>query len=243
MLWSKLQALRGEVADEKDQDGWSIEHHIRQAVGRVTCVASRRLVHSFKTSRKMTIPPMWQCEGMDASSHVTIDDHGRNIHFNADPDCKSLSLRADHPFAPRPYCSNDPNVVYYEIAISAAEQKCTNSGLSERDEGETEPAVAIGLCGEFSDLTGFWPGWSVWTTGYHGDEGAVFEVRHEKQYDTGHTYGPGNVVGCGVDYRTGEYFFTLDGREVGEWLRDPDLLIGPRMIWPAGLGETTLIDA
>ena len=71
------------------------------------------------------------------------------------------------------------------------------------------PIVTLGFCGEFCDLVEAHPGWNAWSVGYHGDDGAVFEESPRSDTD-GSAFGPGDTVGCGIDYNRGEYFFTLD---------------------------------
>ena len=106
---------------------------------------------------------------------------------------------------------------YFEIEISRAE---------EIDEPRrAPPTIGIGLCGEFCDLTNAFTGWHIWSTGYHGDDGLIVERKIvERKYDTSYDckiqtdkkFKSGNTVGCGIDYSNGSYFFTLDGKEVGE---------------------------
>lgn len=111
----------------------------------------------------------------------------------------SFSLRTDFPFPPR---SGTP--VYFEITISDVEHR-VETGL--------DSIMAIGFCSEFSDLIQSRPGWNMWSVGYHGDGGWIFEANTRCKYRTGRAFGPGNTVGCGIDYHRAEYYFTL-GREV-----------------------------
>ena len=75
-------------------------------------------------------------------------------------------------------------------------------------------AMAIGFCGEFSDLTQSRPGWNMWSVGYHGDVGWIFEAYTRSKYRIGRKFRPGNTVGCGIDYDRNEYYFTLGGEVV-----------------------------
>lgn len=77
----------------------------------------------------------------------------------------------------------------------------------------TPPVVTLGFCGEFCDLGQAHPGWTLWSVGYHGDDGCIYE--EDFAYSTRHRFGAGNTVGCGIDYFNEKYFFTLDGKVVG----------------------------
>lgn len=97
--------------------------------------------------------------------------------------------------------------MYFEITISHTDHM-VESGLA-------PPIVTLGLCGEFCDQTQAHVGWNVWSVGYHGDDGCIYEERPSRGYSTGRQFGPGNTIGCGIDYASGEYFFTLGGEVVG----------------------------
>ena len=58
------------------------------------------------------------------------------------------------------------------------------------------------------------PGWdSNW--GYHGDDGRSFTgTGWGARF--GPTYGPGDTVGCGVDFRDGTVYYTVNGRYLGK---------------------------
>lgn len=59
------------------------------------------------------------------------------------------------------------------------------------------------------------PGWEPESWGYHGDDGHCFQAQNVgKQY--GPTFGYGDVIGCGVNFRTGTAFFTKNGHYLGE---------------------------
>lgn len=87
---------------------------------------------------------------------------------------------------------------------------------------DTEPeaikdqSIVIGLSGEFVNQLNAVPGWNMWSLGYHGHDGNVFEdslvTGHIKAFAKLHDVYP--TVGCGVDYQRGDYFFTCDGEVV-----------------------------
>lgn len=54
------------------------------------------------------------------------------------------------------------------------------------------------------------PGWEPESWGYHGDDGHCFASQNVgKHY--GPTFSTGDVIGCGVNFRTGTAFFTKNG--------------------------------
>lgn len=64
------------------------------------------------------------------------------------------------------------------------------------------------------------PGWQnkgsrSW--GYHGDDGNLFDnnMMPREKHPSG-TYGPGDVIGCGVDFAKETMFFTRNGETSGK---------------------------
>jgi len=116
-------------------------------------------------------------------------------------------------------------VSYYEIEIT----KNSSSLKKGKDEfGENsdddydgvtetvwdEPCVAVGLAGSNFPMKDTMPGWNRRSFGYHSDDGSAWGNRR-KVTDYGHTFGIGDVVGCGLDYRIGAVFYTLNGKFLG----------------------------
>jgi hypothetical protein len=110
-------------------------------------------------------------------------------------------------------------LAYFEISISNHKSEPLGLGDSDAEsELSEEPVISIGFGGEFTDQTQAHVGWNIWSVGYHGDDGGVFQglpyLRGDDS-DRARPYGNGNTVGCGIDYRKGEVFFTLDGEVIG----------------------------
>lgn len=58
------------------------------------------------------------------------------------------------------------------------------------------------------------PGWEPESWAYHGDDGQIFCCQSTgKAYSTPFT--AGDVIGCGVNFRTGAAFFTKNGDHLG----------------------------
>ena len=113
---------------------------------------------------------------------------------------ENITLRADFPFPLRRW---EP--VYFEITIPSKHP---------RPKSVPTDLVSLGFCGEFCDQTQAQPGWNVWSVGYHGNNGGIFEQESRRStYSTGRNFGPGDTVGCGIDFHRKWYFFTF-GKEI-----------------------------
>jgi len=63
---------------------------------------------------------------------------------------------------------------------------------------------------------GYFPGWDQHSYGYHGKDGALY-FKNSKGFQIHKfpAFGPGDTVGCGVDYKQRAIFFTRNGRFLG----------------------------
>lgn len=78
------------------------------------------------------------------------------------------------------------------------------------------------------------PGWNLKTWGYHGDDG--ISMNNDTTIDHLDTYTVRDTVGCGVD-RTGNLFFTKNGRHLGNLLSIFPVFINILIISP-GISAT-----
>lgn len=73
--------------------------------------------------------------------------------------------------------------------------------------------ISIGFSGPKVTLNRL-PGWEPESWAYHGDDGLTFSCSASgKNY--GPKYSTGDVIGCGVNFRTGQAFFTKNGVNLG----------------------------
>ena len=74
--------------------------------------------------------------------------------------------------------------------------------------------IAVGLS------TGNYPrfrlcGWNLYSVGFHSDDGCMFhnDAYGGKEYDV--SFGAGDTIGCGIDRKTGNVYFTKNGANLG----------------------------
>ena len=127
-----------------------------------------------------------------------------------------------NPFA-APYLEKDcsiqamPRLVsYFEISILPApiKEELRPSSTVDTLGPKTEDCIAIGLATKLFDGKAMLPGWNHHSFGYHSDNGGLYHGsgRLRKRF---RPFGPGDAVGCGVDYATQGIFFTCNGSFLG----------------------------
>ena len=73
--------------------------------------------------------------------------------------------------------------------------------------------IGVGFSGPKVALTRI-PGWEPESYAYHGDDGQCFSnTTSGKPY--GPKFGTLDVIGCGINFRTGTAFFTKNGHYLG----------------------------
>jgi len=83
--------------------------------------------------------------------------------------------------------------------------------------------VAVGVAAKAFQYQSRMPGWDKQSYGYHGDDGGIFHSSGSMLKPFGPTYGPGDTVGCGIDYVSKGIFYTLNGEFLGyAWKRISD---------------------
>jgi hypothetical protein len=82
--------------------------------------------------------------------------------------------------------------------------------------------VAVGLATESFHVHSRMPGWDRKSFGYHGDDGGIFHSSGGMLKSYGPKFGPGDTVGCGIDYISKGIFYTLNGKFLGYAFKDID---------------------
>jgi hypothetical protein len=59
------------------------------------------------------------------------------------------------------------------------------------------------------------PGWDSESYGYHSDDGGMFHGKGIPPHLGRPSYGPGDIVGCGLEYKSRRIFFTKNGKFLG----------------------------
>lgn len=88
------------------------------------------------------------------------------------------------------------------------------NGLGNNDDQRHE-CVAIGLSTRSFLSRNKMPGWCAHSYGYHGDDGGIFHGQGEMLDQFGPPFGPGDTVGCGLEYSTRRIFFVKNGKFLG----------------------------
>ncbi|KAF7319872.1 Ran-binding protein [Mycena kentingensis (nom. inval.)] len=131
---------------------------------------------------------------------LSISSDGRDVTYqgvscNGDKD--AAATRTTHPMPPA--CG----IYYYEVDI-----------LSKGNKGH----ISIGFAGKDVRLSRL-PGWELNSWGYHGDDGCSFAAeKHGTSF--GPTYGTGDTIGCGIDFSSGQAFYTKNGTFIGTVFKD-----------------------
>ncbi|OQO01870.1 hypothetical protein B0A48_12343 [Cryoendolithus antarcticus] len=106
----------------------------------------------------------------------------------------AASIRADNAMP------KECGLYYYEVTILTLSK-------------QSHYSLAVGFSGRKTVLNRL-PGWESDSWAYHGDDGNAFSSS-----TTGKAYGPKfeapDVIGCGINWRTGEAFFTRNGVYLG----------------------------
>lgn len=146
----------------------------------------------------MPLPSKWSDEEKNAGLDVLGE--GLEIRYNgpsSKTDMDAAAARADYPMSPQ--CG----IYYFEVEIRNKSR---------------EGMIAVGFSSRKASLERL-PGWETESWAYHGDDGKIFCGE-----STGKNYGPtftvNDIVGCGINFRTGCAFFTKNGVDLGIAFRE-----------------------
>lgn len=109
-------------------------------------------------------------------------------------------------------------VAYYEVKIHNVIPPPSLSA-SDNAGAEGPPCIVVGLGCALFPLRHRMPGWDHFSFGYHSDDGLFFHNETDQGAYIGETFGPGDVVGCGLIYPfegniDGAIFFTKNGQHL-----------------------------
>ena len=112
-------------------------------------------------------------------------------------------------------------VAYFEVTIfHSSSGDRSGTVAAPREDGDRggrvrHECVAIGLSTSQFRAHSKMPGWDYDSYGYHGDDGGVFHGKGEMIRQYGPKFGPGDNVGCGLDYASRRIFFCKNGEFLG----------------------------
>lgn len=92
--------------------------------------------------------------------------------------------------------------------------------------------VAIGLSTLSFNPRSKMPGWDEHSFGYHGDDGGIFHGYGDMLRRYGPSFGPGDTVGCGLEYSTRRIFFVKNGEFLGWAFQKIDKEMVERGLYP-----------
>ena len=118
---------------------------------------------------------------------------------------------------PRPVVNMTPRLVsYFEVTILPPPQVNNDreSGTV-RSRASGGESVGVGLATESFRWYKRMPGWDKFSYGYHGNDGGLYQGSPQLLRPYGPKFGPGDTIGCGLDYQRRSIFFTWHGVFLG----------------------------
>lgn len=113
------------------------------------------------------------------------------------------------------------SISYFEVRLVSrtGQRQRRPNALPGDGEGIVQPppqaCVAVGLSTTCFRVSGFQPGWTEDSIGFHSDDGRLFFGTGTDSEPFGPSYGDGDVVGCGVHIPSMSVFFTKNGKLIG----------------------------
>ncbi|CAG8954835.1 hypothetical protein HYFRA_00008520 [Hymenoscyphus fraxineus] len=147
------------------------------------------------------LPSKWNSQDKHSSLEVMSD--GQEVKLTGskterERDLEAFAIRADHSMP------SQCGIYYYEVTIVSRKRE--------------ESTIAVGFSSKTVTLSRI-PGWEADSWAYHGDDGNSYGCQANGKH-----YGPpftaGDVIGCGVNFRTGSAFFTKNGDHLGTAFRE-----------------------
>ncbi|KAK7931723.1 Ran-binding protein 9 [Apiospora marii] len=147
------------------------------------------------------LPTRWNKDDKHGGLEVIGD--GQEVKYTGpkpvgERDHEACAIRADHAMP------TEAGLYYFEVTI-----------LSRKRDDTT---ISVGFSHRPVSLARL-PGWESDSYGYHGDDGHVY-VGHQSGKVYGPTFCVGDTIGCGVNFKNGNAFFTKNGIHLGIACRD-----------------------
>jgi hypothetical protein len=101
------------------------------------------------------------------------------------------------------------------LPMQRVRQNHAAARVSFQDRGHRHECVAIGLSTMAFNPRDKMPGWDENSYGYHGDDGGIFHGQGDMIRPFGPAFGPGDTIGCGIEYTTKRMFFVKNGEFLG----------------------------
>jgi hypothetical protein len=111
-------------------------------------------------------------------------------------------------------------VAYYEVIIKKTEINEVVRDLYNNGANNTRECIAIGLSTSKFERLKMLPGWDTHSYGYHSDDGGIYHGLGRQLSKFGPSFGQGDIIGCGIDYRDHSIFYTLNGQFLGKAFKD-----------------------
>lgn len=152
-----------------------------------------RIPPPMEEDRTHPLPSRFNADDRMEGLEILADGHEMRFIGVTKTQDEAASIRADYPM-PR-----ECGLYYYEITVLSRTK---------------DAFIGVGFSGPKVKLNRL-PGWEAESWAYHGDDGYSFACTA-----SGKAYGPKfasqDVIGCGVNFRTGNGFFTKNGVYLGE---------------------------
>ncbi|KAL0942450.1 ran-binding protein [Colletotrichum truncatum] len=206
--WAKVQAQKESQAAQVQAAGnlstspSSVSLHSKPASHRGVNYDVIEKPPAFEEDETFTpLPARWNRD--DKYGALDILSDGLEVRYigprgQTERDHEAFSIRADNHMPPQ--CG----IYYFEVQILSGKRDDMTIGI-----GFSAKTVALSRP----------PGWEPDSWGYHSDDGHCYAGQNG-----GKAYGPSftasDVIGCGINFRTGCAFFTKNGRLLGTAFRE-----------------------